>query len=200
MDEPPAQPAFVSRAGEKLAHALRAFDLDVRDAICADFGCNVGGFTDCLLRAGARRVYAVDTGYGTLAWPLRQDERVTVMERTNALHADPPAGGVDVVTIDLAWTPQRHSLPAARRWLREGGRIVTLVKPHYELDEEEKRALLVDGRLAEAEAERVLGRVLDAAANDGFEVLGHTKSPITGGKSAKKGRGNVEYLALLRPT
>jgi 23S rRNA (cytidine1920-2'-O)/16S rRNA (cytidine1409-2'-O)-methyltransferase len=200
MDDPPAQPApptFVSRAGRKLEHALQALDVDVRGAVCADFGCNVGGFTDCLLQRGAARVHAIDTGYGTLAWRLRQDERVVVMERTNALHAEPPDGGVDLVTIDLAWTPQRHALPAARKWLRAGGRIVTLVKPHYELDEAEKRTLLVEGRLDPVEAERVLERVLDKAREDGFEVMGHTKSPITGGKSAKKGRGNVEFLAVM---
>ena len=108
---------FVSRAGEKLEHALKTFDLSVAGLRCADFGCNVGGFTDCMLQRDAGHVLAIDTGYGVLAWKLRSDERVTVMERTNALHADPPAQGVDLVVIDLAWTPQRLALPAARPWL-----------------------------------------------------------------------------------
>jgi len=121
---------FVSRSGLKLDAALEAFDLDVRDAVCADFGCNVGGFTDCLLRRGASTVYAVDTGYGALAWKLRKDPRVVVMERTNALHCEVPAS-VDVVVIDVAWTPQERIIPAAMRWLAQsgrtrGGRIVSL--------------------------------------------------------------------------
>lgn len=86
-----AAPAFVSRAGEKLAAALDAFELNVAGSICADFGCNVGGFTDCLLQRAAGKVYAVDTGYGTLAWKLRKCARVVVMERTNALRCPPPS-------------------------------------------------------------------------------------------------------------
>jgi 23S rRNA (cytidine1920-2'-O)/16S rRNA (cytidine1409-2'-O)-methyltransferase len=124
---------FVSRAGYKLQAALDAFALDVRGAVCADFGCNVGGFTDCLLQRDAAKIYAVDTGYGQLAWTLRTSPRVVVMERTNALHV-PPAEPVDLVVIDVAWTPQERIVPAAARWLRRpGGRIVTLLKPHYEL-------------------------------------------------------------------
>ncbi|TFG88259.1 MAG: TlyA family RNA methyltransferase, partial [Gemmatimonadales bacterium] len=129
--------AFVSRAGRKLAAALDAFGLDVAGAICADFGCNVGGFTDCLLRRRAARVYAVDTGYGALAWTLRTSDRVVVMERTNALHCPVPEP-VDLVTIDVGWTPQSRIVPAAMRWLKPagGGRIVSLLKPHYELGRE----------------------------------------------------------------
>src|SRR4051812_35145031 len=123
---------FVSRAGLKLDHALREFNLDVKESICADFGCNVGGFTDCLLQRGAAKVYAIDTGYGTLAYKLRIEPRVVAMERTNALHAQAPEH-VDLVTIDLAWTQQRFAIPAALKWLKPDGRIITLVKPHYEL-------------------------------------------------------------------
>ncbi len=102
----------------KLEHALREFQVDVTGLVAADFGCNVGGFTDCLLRHGARRVYAVDTGYGMLDYHLRRDERVVVMERTNALHAPPPDEPIDLVVIDAGWTPQRLIVPAAQRWLR----------------------------------------------------------------------------------
>ncbi|GAG39535.1 unnamed protein product, partial [marine sediment metagenome] len=126
---------FVSRGGQKLGAALEAFGVDVRGATCADFGCNVGGFTDCLLRRGAAKVHAVDTGYGCLAWRLRRDSRVVVMERTNALYADPPER-VDLVVIDVAWTPQRLIVPAAMRWAKppgEGIGIISLLKPHYEL-------------------------------------------------------------------
>jgi len=197
----PSSP-YISRAGLKLAHALRDFGVDPAGWAAADFGCNVGGFADCLLRHGAAKVCALDTGYGVLDWKLRNDPRIVVMERTNALHADPPAGGgVDLVVIDLGWTPQRLAIPAAVRWLRPGGRIISLVKPHYELSEEEKRAMLRGGALDEQDAERVLHRVIESAPGLGVEVLAWTTSPIRGGKSSRKGRGagNVEYLILARP-
>jgi len=197
---------FVSRAGLKLDHALREFQFDVTGLICADFGCNIGGFTDCLLQRGAAKVFSIDTGYGTLAWKLRNDPRVTVMERSNALHAaKPQAAGVDLVVIDLAWTPQRLAIPAALKWLKPGGpggggRIITLVKPHYELSEDEKKSLLVEGRLDPAEAERVLQRILAQMPDWGASPLAHTRSPITGGKSSKRhGSGNIEFLVLAEP-
>src|SRR5687768_17788567 len=102
---------FVSRAGQKLEHALSYFAIDVSGLVCADLGCNTGGFTDCLLQRGAAKVYALDTGYGALAWTLRKDPRVVVMERTNAMHATLPQL-VALVCIDVAWTRQRHILPA----------------------------------------------------------------------------------------
>jgi 23S rRNA (cytidine1920-2'-O)/16S rRNA (cytidine1409-2'-O)-methyltransferase len=197
---------FVSRAGVKLEHALNEFGLDVTGLICADFGCNVGGFTDCLLRRGAKLVYAVDTAYGVLDYTLRTDPRVVVMERTNALHAEPPSedgapAGCDLVVIDLGWTPQRLAVPAALRWLKPNpiSSIITLVKPHYELREDEKRTLLIDGRLDPAEAKRILHRVLEEMPSLGATVRATTRSPITGGKSSRRGAGNVEYLALLTP-
>ena len=191
---------FVSRAGEKLEHALKTFDLSVAGLRCADFGCNVGGFTDCMLQRDAGHVLAIDTGYGVLAWKLRSDERVTVMERTNALHADPPAQGVDLVVIDLAWTPQRLALPAARPWLARGGRVVTLIKPHYELSEDRKH-LLQGGFLPQELAPGVLEETLESMEGLGFAVHGSTQSPLVGGKSSRKRGvpGNIEYLALLEP-
>lgn len=190
---------FVGRGGLKLAHALAVFALDVRGLECADFGCNVGGFTDCLLRAGAARVFAVDTSYGTLAWTLRIDPRVASMERTNALYADPPEGGVDLVAVDMAWTPQRACIPAARRWLRPTGRIVTLIKPHYEASDGPEKARLRRGILAEEDARAVLERVLEGMPALGVRVDGVTQSPIVGGASKKRAQGNIEFLALLRP-
>ena len=178
---------YASRAGQKLEHALDAFGLDVACLICADFGCSTGGFTDCLLARGAARVYAVDTGYGVLDYRLRKDARVVVMERTNAMHVSLPEQ-VDLVTVDASWTRQKNILPSARRALKEGGRVVTLIKPHYEAD----RADLVKGVLPEALVDAVTGQVkLDIEAA-GFEVVQLTRSPILGGK------GNVEVLALLR--
>ena len=188
--------SFVSRAGLKLEHALQTFDFDVSGLLCADLGCNVGGFTDCLLQRGAKHVYAVDTGYGTLAWKLRSDERVTTLERTNALHVEPPAS-VDLVVIDLGWTPQNLALPAGITWV-QGGHLITLVKPHYELTAEEKRVESVAEGLSEEAIERTLQRVKESCTSLDVEILGETISPIKGKKSSRKGIGNTEYLLLLK--
>lgn len=192
---------YVSRGGLKLAAALEAFALDVTGFVCADLGCNVGGFTDCLLQRGAVKVYAVDTGYGELAWKLRQDERVVVAERTNALYVDvaslkPQASGLltDLVVIDLGWTPQRHAIPAALRW--NPRRIITLIKPHYEATDQQKRGKR--GILADEEAAAIAARVIDEMPAFGVRVVGHILSPIRGGAGKGK-RGNVEYLALVEP-
>ncbi len=195
-----ASSPFVSRGGLKLDHALREFELDVTGLICADFGCHAGGFTDCLLRHGAARVFAVDTGYGVLDYSLRTDPRVVVMERTNVLHAPPPAEAVNLVTIDLSWTRQRHAIPAALAWLEAPGRIVTLIKPHYELEDAEKAGCLEAGVLDEKEAASVLDRVLASFGDLKAEVLAVTPSPIGGAKSARRsgGPGNREYLVLTR--
>jgi len=195
------EPNFVGRGGHKLLHALREFELDVTGMTAADLGCNVGGFTDCLLQSGAAHVVAVDTGYGALAWKLRQDTRVTVRERTNALHAEPVDGGVDLVVIDMGWTPQHHCIPAALRWLKPGGggRIITLIKPHYEAREPEEKALLVDGVLAREHAERLAHRAVEAMPGLGADVVKVTMSPLIGGEGKKNAKGNHEYLALLTP-
>ena len=363
----------------KLEHALREFRVDVAGLVCADFGCNVGGFTDCLLQHGAAKVYAIDTGYGGLDYRLRTDPRVIVMERTNVLHAGLPwegkrrkdphpnplpegegvrrtplrspspsgrgvrgegsskhktalnpkyldfvrklrkaqtdaeqlmwlmlrdrrlldlkfrrqhpvepyvldfycndmklaieldggqhnepetrkkdkkraqflenqgirvlrfwdhevlketeavleaicfvvekkredhqrqplshprtgergLGGVDLVTIDVGWTRQQHAIPAAGKWLASGGRIITLVKPHYELETDEKKAWLVDGALGDDRAQQIFERVLQELPSLGVEVLASTTSPIRGAKSGRKtrGHGNVEYLVWAR--
>lgn len=192
MAADPTHP-YVSRGGLKLRHALDHFGLDVTGFACADLGCSTGGFTDCLLQAGASRVVSVDTGYGVLAWKLRQDPRVEVHERVNALHLEPTAA-VDLVVIDLGWTPQRLCIPAALRWLKPGGRIITLIKPHYEAAKvtgAKARAIL-----PEAESAQVRDEVLAQMPSLGVECLGVTPSPITGSKGAKD--GNIEYLALLR--
>lgn len=184
--------SFVSRGGEKLRHALDEFKVDIRGLTAADLGCSTGGFTDCLLRVGAARVYAVDTAYGELAWTLRNDPRVTVMERSNALHALPPEP-VALVVMDLGWTPQRLAVPAAIKWLAPGGRIISLVKPHYEL-KDEGGTLPRGGILDEAEAAKVVERVSSRFPDWGVRVLGMTKSPILGGT---KRTGNAEWLAML---
>src|SRR5213083_1812131 len=130
--------SFVSRAGQKLEHALVHFQIDVAGKICADLGSNAGGFVDCLLQRGAAKVYAIDTGYGALEWKLRKDPRVVVMERTNAMHAELPEK-VDLVTIDVAWTKQKHILPAARKMIDDDGIAISLIKPQYEAGVERLR-------------------------------------------------------------
>lgn len=193
------QSAFVSRGGLKLAHALEVFDVRPEGWVCVDLGASTGGFTDCLLQRGAVRVYAIDTAYGQLAWTLRTNPRVVVMERTNVLHAapQPDFAGARLVVADLGWTPQRLLAPAALRWLAPGGRIISLVKPHYE-----RRAgdppLAKGGVLADADAERITQRTIDELPALGVAVLGLTLSPIRGGKQPDKpAAGNAEWLVLL---
>lgn len=179
---------YVTRAGLKLEHALDTFGVDVGAMVCADLGSHQGGFVDCLLARGARKVYSVDTSYGTLAWTLRKDDRVEVLERTNAMHVELPEP-VDLVTIDVGWTPQRHILPSAARLVRPEGRIISLVKPQYEAGEADR----VGGVVKEDALEPVLERVRLAVPDTGLVLAGETRSPIRGGG------GNVEVLFLLRP-
>ncbi|MBN2561864.1 MAG: TlyA family rRNA (cytidine-2'-O)-methyltransferase [Phycisphaerae bacterium] len=178
---------FASRAGVKLAHALSVFDISVQDRVCADLGSSTGGFVDCLLRHGAARVYAVDRGYGLLAYALRQDTRVVVMERTDALHLRLPER-VQVVTVDTGWTRQARILPAARRLLGDGERIVSLVKPHYEA----RPDMLRGGILPDDRMETVLAPIRGALGGLGLELVGEVESPIRG-----RG-GNREFLWLLK--
>ena len=190
-----ADQPFVSRAGRKLEHALETFQLDVANLSCVDLGCNVGGFTDCLLQRGASVVYAIDTGYGTLAWKLRSDDRVVTLERTNALHADAVAQ-VDLAVVDLGWTKQSLAIPAAKKWT-SSGQIITLVKPHYELTDEEKREESVASGLSDDIVQRVLERVRCEITSMGLHVVAETVSPIRGKKSSKRGCGNEEHLMLI---
>ena len=192
---------YVSRGGLKLRHALTHFAIEPHGFVCADLGCSTGGFTDCLLQAGAERVVSVDTAYGEFAWKLRNDPRVTLRERTNALHATPIEGGVDLVVIDLGWTPQRLVVPAALKWLRPDGRIITLVKPHYEL-KDQGQELPRGGVLSPELAESVLSRVIERMPSLNAQVLGVVESPILGGKAGKNsgGTGNREWLVVLRNT
>jgi len=190
-------PTYVSRGGLKLRHALDTFKLSVSGLTCADLGASTGGFTDCLLQAGAAKVYSVDTAYGEFAWKLRNDPRVVVVERTNALHAVPPAGGVDLVVADLGWTPQRLLIPAALTWIRPAGRIISLIKPHYEL-KGRGQDLPKGGVLEDELAESIATRTANDLPHLGVRVLGLTKSPIAGGKG--KARGNAEWLVLVEAT
>jgi len=173
--------------------------LDVSRLRCADFGCSTGGFTDCLLKRGAANVIALDTGYGVLDWSLRQDDRVDVRERTNVLHATPPEEHVDLVVIDVGWTPQARVLPVAADWIGPGGRVISLVKPHYEISAETRGR--GPTRLEDSVAQAAFEDTLSRMPGLGWEVVAHTPSPIRGAKSGKgkKGAGNLEFLAMIQP-
>lgn len=180
---------YVSRGGEKLAAALDAFELDVAGLVCADFGSHVGGFVDCLLQRGAARVYAIDPGYGVLDYALRHDPRVAVRERTNALQyvAEEPC---DLISIDVGWTPQRLILPVARRCLKAGGAIVTLVKPQYEAP----KGWLRGGVVPPERLEQVLATCREDVAEAHLTIAGEIQSPLRGHG------GNLELLWLVRAT
>ncbi len=178
---------FVSRAGQKLEHALATFGINVAGLTCADLGSNTGGFVDCLLQRNAAKVYAIDTGYGVLEYKLRKDPRVVVMERTNAMHVKLPEL-VAFISIDVAWTKQKHILPAARRLLAPAGKVVTLVKPHYEAD----KPMLRKGILQDQHLPAVLDQVKADIAAASFELVQLIDSPILGAQ------GNRELLAWLK--
>lgn len=179
--------AFVSRAGEKLQFALTSFKLDVKDLVCADFGSSTGGFVDCLLQNGATKVYSIDVSYGELNWNLRNDPRVVVMERTNAMHVKLPQK-MDFISIDTGWTKQALVLPNALANLKQDGFIVSLLKPHYEAD----KKYIHKGKLQEDKIDEVLAQVKNDIENSGGELKGFVESPILG----KRGE-NKEYLALI---
>lgn len=175
---------YVSRAGEKLEHALSSFNIKVAGLTCADFGSSTGGFVDCLLQGGAKKVYAVETGYGVLDWKLRNDRRVVVMERTNAMHVELPEK-VDFLTIDTSWTKLEKIVPNALKNLKSDGQIVALVKPHYEAEPK----MLRKGKLLEEFIPEVLKKVKQQLEENGVNILDGTESPIVG----EKGK-NKEYL------
>ncbi len=185
----PQDRTYVSRAGLKLAHALDTWAIHPDGWNCADFGSHAGGFVDCLLRAGAARVYAVERGYGVLDARLRGDPRVIVMERTDARGVFLPQP-VRLITIDTGWTQQKHILPAAAGALAGDGEVITLIKPHYEAD----ASMLNKGLLREEHLERVLGSTRSTIRDLGWQILAETESPLRGHG------GNREFLwRLERP-
>jgi 23S rRNA (cytidine1920-2'-O)/16S rRNA (cytidine1409-2'-O)-methyltransferase len=183
---------FVSRGGEKLAHALDVFGLDVRDREALDVGASTGGFTDCLLQRGAGSVTALDVGYGQLDWKLRNDPRVRVVERTNfrLLADDAFPGGFDVIAIDTSFISLRTILARAVHYLRPEGTIVALVKPQFEAGRER----LGSGGVVRDPSVHgsVLREVMDAARAIGLVPIALTASPLLGPA------GNREFLLELR--
>lgn len=184
-----AQP-YVSRGGYKLAAALDTFGVDVRGMVAADVGASTGGFTDVLLQRGARRVYAIDVGYGQLAWKLREDARVVVMERTNARYLERLPEVVDLATIDASFISLRLLLPAVRKWLHDQGNVIALIKPQFEAGREQvgKGGVVRDP----AVHKQVLHDLMKWAYESGWHVGGLTYSPIRGPA------GNIEFLWWLR--
>jgi 23S rRNA (cytidine1920-2'-O)/16S rRNA (cytidine1409-2'-O)-methyltransferase len=185
--------AFVSRGGVKLAGALDAFTLDVQGLRCLDLGASTGGFTDCLLQRGAASVIAVDVGYGQLAYKLRVDPRVRVMERTNArtLTADALGGPVDFTVVDASFIGLDQLLPAISGTLRDGGRLVALVKPQFEVGREEAsrgKGVVRDPAVRRAAIDAAVAAVGQA----GLEVLGQCDSSLPGPK------GNLEAFVHAR--
>ena len=182
---------FVSRGGFKLAAALEAFDLDVRGWTVADVGASTGGFVDCLLQRGASRVYAIDVGYGQLAWKLQQDPRVVILDRTNARHLEGLAEPVDLTTIDVSFISLKLILPAVVGWLRERGQIVALIKPQFEADAEQVEN---GGVVRDSAVHRAMLEALTAwAASRDLGLMDLIRSPLTGPA------GNVEFLAHWAP-
>lgn len=178
---------YVSRGGFKLQGALDAFGQEVQGLRCIDIGSSTGGFTDCLLQAGAASVACVDVNYGQLAWSIRQDERVSVFERTNIRLADPAELGApfDLLVADLSFIGLAALAPTFARLCAEGSVFIGLVKPQFESRHEETDHGVVRDA---AVRERVVDEVRAALAAEGFDVNGVVESPITGPE------GNVEYL------
>ena len=184
---------YVSRGGVKLAGALEAFELDVNGLNCIDIGCSTGGFTDCLLQAGAATVAAVDVGYGDLAWKRRKDPRVKVFERTNIRTADLAAlgGPFDMAVADLSFIGLASLAPVFASLVKRDGLFVGLVKPQFESqhDETDDRGVVNDP----AVRQRVVDEVRQALSSAGFSCEGLIESPIKGKRS-----GNVEYLLMAK--
>ena len=181
-------PSAVSRAGQKLAFALDTFGISVDGKICADLGCGTGGFTQCLLERGAQKVYAVDTGYGDFAWELRTNPKVILKERTNALHVV-FTEKLDLITIDVGWTPQKLIIPKALSLLADTGDIISLLKPHYESPDR----WLKKGAVPEEHLKDIVDKIQEELSKLGIPINQIVQSPITG----KKG-GNVEYLLWIK--
>src|SRR5450432_2750527 len=186
---------FASRGGYKLLGAIQALSCDVSDATCADVGASTGGFTDCLLQLGARKVYAIDVGHGQLAHKLAIDPRVVVLDRTNARHLarEHFQEPLDLVVVDASFISLEKLLPAIASWLAPGARLLAMVKPQFEVGREEARrarGVIRDQAVRSAAIERVL----ESVRASGFEVRGGADSEVPGPK------GNVEYFVLADRT
>lgn len=179
---------FVGRGGYKLAKAIDVFGIDLNGLTAMDIGASTGGFTDCMLQNGAAKVYSVDVGYGQLDWKLRSDERVVNMEKVNVRYLDPDTlpERMDFVSIDVSFISLKLILPVASGLLKDGCRLVCLIKPQFEAGREQvgKKGIVRDKKVHR----EVIGKVMDYARENGLTPVGLTFSPMTGAK------GNIEYL------
>jgi 23S rRNA (cytidine1920-2'-O)/16S rRNA (cytidine1409-2'-O)-methyltransferase len=184
------KPSFVSRGGIKLAHALEQFKIDVDSQVAIDVGASTGGFTDCLLKRGASRVYAIDVGYGQLDYRLRMEPRVVVMERVNARYPFTLPEAVNLATIDLSFISLEKVVPTVAKLVKPMGNLICLVKPQFE----GRRAQVGKGGLVKDPLlhARILGKFIVWAIDHGFRLNGLTMSPILGTS------GNREFFVLLR--
>jgi len=182
---------YVSRGGLKLEKAMAEFGIDLEGSICMDMGASTGGFTDCMLQSGAKKVYAVDVGYGQLDWRLRNDPRVVVMERTNIryMENDSIEDRLDFISIDVSFISLKHILPVASAFLKENGKIAALVKPQFEAgrDKVGKKGIVRD----RAVHKEVIQAAIGYGKQSGLYPEGLTFSPITGTT------GNIEFLMCL---
>ena len=184
-----SKPPFVSRAGSKLSAALDRFDVSVKELVAVDIGASTGGFTDCLLQRGAARVYAVDVGYGQLAWALRQDPRVVVMEKVNARYLESLPEPIDIATFDVSFISLRLVIPPALRLLKTGTSLVALIKPQFEAG---RRQIGKGGVVTDHDVHRdVLRKLIQWARDEGLSFLGLVTSPLLGPA------GNAEFLIHL---
>ena len=185
---------YVSRGGLKLEKAMENIPIELNNKICMDVGSSTGGFTDCMLMNGASKVYSVDVGHGQLAWKLRQDERVVVMEKTNIRYVTPDdiPDRIDFSSIDVSFISLTKVLLPVKNLLTDNGQIVCLIKPQFEAGREKvgKKGVVRDIKVHE----EVIDMVLDYAMSIGFDVEGLDFSPIKGPE------GNIEYLAFLTKT
>lgn len=180
---------YVSRGGYKLAGALDAFAVDPNGFVCADIGASTGGFTDVLLQRGAARVYAIDVGYGQLAWKLRQDARVVVMDRVNVRFLEQLPELVDLIVIDVSFISLELVLPAVKEFLKLDGQIIALIKPQFEAGREQvgRGGIVRDPQVHE----QVIEKITRAAEQIGLHQVGLVQSPIQGTE------GNIEFLVHL---
>ena len=183
---------YVSRGGLKLEKAMNLWGFPLTDCVCMDIGASTGGFTDCMLQKGARKVYAVDVGYGQLDYKLRMDDRVVNMEKCNIRYLDPQTieDPIDFISIDVSFISLKLVFPVAARLLREEGCLVCLVKPQFEAGREQvgKKGIVRDRKVHR----EVIEKVAAYAADCGLGPEGLTFSPVTGAK------GNIEYLMYLK--
>ena len=183
---------YASRGGLKLEKAMERFAVSLEQKTCMDIGASTGGFTDCMLQNGARKVYAVDVGYGQLAWKLRQDARVCCMEKTNIRYVTPQDIGepLDFASVDVSFISLTKVLGPAKELLKEQGEMVCLIKPQFEAGREKvgKKGVVRDKNVHL----EIIGQVVSFARGLGFHVLGLEYSPIKGPE------GNIEYLMHIR--